>query len=46
MSGYTADIITQQDILEAKVNFIAKPFTPVSLIRKVRQVLDGLPVTQ
>ncbi len=41
MSGYTADIIANRGILEAGVEFIQKPFTPTSLARKVRQVLDA-----
>ncbi len=41
MSGYTADIIARQGVLEAGVNFIQKPFTTEDLARKVRQVLDA-----
>ena len=41
MSGYTADIVAQRNILEAGVNFLQKPFTPSMLAKKVRDVLDG-----
>ncbi|MBN2625659.1 MAG: PocR ligand-binding domain-containing protein [Spirochaetales bacterium] len=42
MSGYTANVIARQGILEERVNFVQKPFTSEILIRKVRNVLDGL----
>jgi PAS domain S-box-containing protein len=41
MSGYTADIIARQGVLEEGLNFIQKPFTSEALATKVRQVLDG-----
>ncbi|MDZ7698115.1 MAG: PAS domain S-box protein [Deltaproteobacteria bacterium] len=37
MSGYTADIIARQGVLEKGVHFMGKPFTPDSLARKVRE---------
>ncbi len=40
MSGYTDDAIVQRGVLEAGVNFLEKPFSPVSLALKVREVLD------
>lgn len=40
MSGYTADIIRQQGILDSEVDFISKPITPNELLIKVREVLD------
>ena len=40
MSGYTDDAIGRNGVLEAKDHFLAKPFTPTSLIKKVRRVLD------
>lgn len=40
MSGYTADIIAQQGVLDADVNFIQKPFSISELTHKVREVLD------
>jgi two-component system, cell cycle sensor histidine kinase and response regulator CckA len=39
MSGYTADLITQQGILEPGVNFIQKPFAAKELAAKVKEVL-------
>jgi PAS domain S-box-containing protein len=39
-SGYTADIIHRQGILEQHLNFISKPATPTQLLRKLREVLD------
>lgn len=39
MSGYTADVITRQGILEPGIEFIEKPFSPGALARKVRTVL-------
>jgi signal transduction histidine kinase/ActR/RegA family two-component response regulator len=41
MSGYTADAIARRGILEKGVDFLQKPFTLMSLARKVRQVLDS-----
>lgn len=41
MSGYTADVIAHQGVLEAGVEFLQKPFTADALGRKVREVLDG-----
>ncbi len=41
MSGYTYDRIDSAEILEGKVHFLTKPFSPVTLARKVRDVLDS-----
>ncbi|MDD2464618.1 MAG: PAS domain S-box protein [Desulfobulbus sp.] len=41
MSGYTADIIAHQGVLEEGIHFIQKPFSHISLAAKVRSVLDG-----
>jgi PAS domain S-box-containing protein len=40
MSGYTADVIAKQGILDADVVLITKPFTRQDLARIVREVLD------
>jgi PAS domain S-box-containing protein len=41
VSGYTDDAIVRYGMLERGLNFLQKPFTPVALARKVRQVLDA-----
>jgi CheY-like chemotaxis protein len=41
MSGYTNDAVLQHGILEPGVHFLEKPFTPLSLLQKVRHTLDG-----
>jgi CheY-like chemotaxis protein len=40
MSGYTADVIAHQGILEEGINFIHKPFSLQSLSEKIRSVLN------
>ncbi|MEO8211858.1 MAG: PAS domain-containing protein, partial [Myxococcales bacterium] len=40
MSGYSADVGIDQDVLSIGENFLAKPFTPGDLARKVREILD------
>ncbi|MFO7913569.1 MAG: hypothetical protein R6V15_15555 [Desulfotignum sp.] len=41
MSGYTADVIANQGLLDAGVAFIQKPFSMVDMTEKVREVLDS-----
>lgn len=40
MSGYTEAALTQQGVLDPGTAFISKPFTPSSLLHKVREVLE------
>jgi PAS domain S-box-containing protein len=43
MSGYTDDTILQHGVTELGVAFLQKPFTPPSLAKKVREVLESQP---
>ncbi len=42
MSGYTANIIHTKGILDEGINFIPKPITPKELLKKIRDVIDGV----
>jgi two-component system cell cycle sensor histidine kinase/response regulator CckA len=44
MSGYIDDEVSRRGVLHEEVNFIQKPFTPDSLARKIRGILDESPV--
>jgi CheY-like chemotaxis protein len=41
MSGYTDEDMLRRGIVDARMAFLAKPFTPEALANKVRQVLDS-----
>jgi signal transduction histidine kinase/ActR/RegA family two-component response regulator len=44
MSGYTDDAILDRGLPESSMPFLPKPFTPVDLARKVRDVLQTEPL--
>ncbi len=41
MSGYTDDTVVRQGAIQEGTPFLQKPFTPESLVRRVRGVLDS-----
>jgi two-component system cell cycle sensor histidine kinase/response regulator CckA len=41
MSGYTDSAIASSGVLQREVAFLQKPFTPVGLVEKVREVLEN-----
>ena len=43
VSGYTSDMIDQHGILESGTHFLQKPFAPVDLLNRVRELLDSHP---
>jgi PAS domain S-box-containing protein len=43
MSGYTADVIADQGVLEEGVHFLPKPFSQESLVARIRDALAAEP---
>jgi len=41
ISGYSGDVLTRRGVLEPDVPYLAKPFTPLTLSAKVREVLGA-----
>jgi CheY-like chemotaxis protein len=39
-SGYTDDAIVRHGVIGANANFVQKPFTPETLVGKIREILD------
>jgi polar amino acid transport system substrate-binding protein len=39
-SGYTADIIYDRGMFEENMEYVTKPLSPATLLKKVREVLD------
>lgn len=47
MSGYTDDEVVRRGVVDGEAEFLQKPFTPVQLAQKVREVLDrAYPATE
>ena len=46
MSGYTHNVIADSGTLETGIAFLQKPFSPATLVEKVRDVLDGVHSSQ
>jgi FixJ family two-component response regulator len=44
MSGYIDDSVVRQGIQDPGVAYLQKPFSPTSLAKKVREVLDSASV--
>ena len=44
MSGYIDDSVVRQEIHDRGIAYLQKPFPPMSLAKKIREVLDSSPV--
>ncbi|MDB5050329.1 MAG: domain S-box protein [Fibrobacteres bacterium] len=42
MSGYTDDAMLRHGVFQNSMAFLGKPFSPGTLVRKLREVIDGL----
>ncbi len=40
MSGYTYNVIAKKGVIVDKISFMQKPFQPLSILRKVREMLE------
>jgi len=40
MSGYTDDEVMRRGVIDGRMAFLQKPFTPAQFAKKVREVLD------
>ena len=43
ISGYSSDAVMRQQVAEEGRAFLQKPFTPVALARRIRELLDTAP---
>jgi PAS domain S-box-containing protein len=43
LSGYPSDALQSEEIVGRGLHFLAKPWSPEALARKVREILDGRP---
>jgi PAS domain S-box-containing protein len=41
ISGYSENIVSDRNVLDPRMLYVQKPFTPIELLGKVRQVLDS-----
>jgi PAS domain S-box-containing protein len=46
MSGYTDDAVVSHGVLDDRIPFLQKPFTPDSFARKVRELLEQVPLAR
>ena len=44
VSGYTDDILIHRGVLDAQTAYLQKPFTPLQISQRVREVLDNVAV--
>jgi PAS domain S-box-containing protein len=44
MSGYIDDSVVRQEFQERGTAYLQKPFSPLNLVKKIREVLDAMPV--